>query len=335
MRENFLLKSERILNVCECMPSIFWTCKMKNVSIFSIILVLVSPLVFWGQASTVTVNVYGGNPPSISQVNSTSYQINSVIQEYGTACLQTPSLHVAIIDSQNCTPWGSRWTDQNLNITYNPTHFYNNENNEGTCRNRVERHFIFQQNNASQLSGLERMLEDSVPSGYYVLIYTMMYVSFDDWFIYNPNLFSTLQVLGANSLGNQDSVPMIFFTQKGIPSSTIEMYGQNINDSLSLSLNVGCLPVGMPDNSFDSPDLMVVPNPAQNFIQIKWRGGSFTGPNVRLSLYDQLGNVRVRNIKMNNGLNSIDISLYPNGIYYLILTTDGGTSHATKVIVAR
>ena len=173
-----------------------------------------------------------GSPGNSFEVNATRYQIDLDVMEYA-GCGSTPSLHVAVIDPLTLAPWESN---------YNNLHPENDFGNLMECANgraRPERYFIFRQNNEEEMEGLSAMLEESIPDGYYVLIYTWRYANYNGWEENAPELFDWFAAQGATDVGAaQDSVPFIFFTRMGDPSWTQEAYGSSIDDLIELELEM-------------------------------------------------------------------------------------------------
>lgn len=169
------------------------------------------------------------NASSFSTYAETLWKLNSQIME-SNICTTSPSIHVAVIDPGTMEPWGS------FNNGENVDNQFGNVNNGSACRNRVENYFIFRQNSTAQLQALENMIVNEVPNGHFLLIYTARYAQYDNWQNLYPNLFNTMQSLGSDSIQpGRDNRAFIFFTQKGNPSSTEEVYAQFPNEFITLS----------------------------------------------------------------------------------------------------
>jgi hypothetical protein len=169
------------------------------------------------------------NANSFTSYAETLWKLNSQIME-SNICSTAPSIHVAVIDPSTMEPWGSFNNGQNIDNQFG------NVNNGPACRNRVENYFIFRQNSINQLQALDNMIANEVPEGHYLLIYTARFAQYDNWQSLYPNLFSTMQTLGSDSIQpGRDNRAFIFFTQKGTPSSTVEVYAQFPNEFISLS----------------------------------------------------------------------------------------------------
>lgn len=124
------------------------------------------------------------------------------------------SLHLAVIDGKTLKNWKS---DQ---INMGQANFGNTKSN----------FFIFRQNDPLQMDALTNMLNDSIPSGDYILIWTWYYKLFVDFAPLPINLRTAFQNLGAINMPTiQDSLPFIFIVQKGNPSNIVEVIGDSIN----------------------------------------------------------------------------------------------------------
>lgn len=165
-----------------------------------------------------------GDPSTNFEVFGTRYQIDLDVMDYA-GCGITPALMVAVIDSATLEPWESNYNDEN------PEYDFGNLMSCANSRGRAERYFIFRQNDQSELDGFVDMM-NQVPDGNHILIYTWQFADYDGWAI-APQVFDTFSDLGAFEIGTeQDSVPFVFYTIKGDPSSTLEMYGQASDDYL-------------------------------------------------------------------------------------------------------
>ncbi|MGM0478646.1 MAG: C25 family cysteine peptidase [Bacteroidota bacterium] len=169
------------------------------------------------------------NASNNQQFNDTKWSINGQMAEYNL-CSTTPSLHVAVIDPATMDPWGTYYNGTNAD------HQFGNVNNNGACRNRVEYYFIFRQNSQAQLQALDTMIQNKVPEGHYILIYSSIRGEFDDWENEYPNLFSTMQSMGSDSIQiGRDNRAFIFFTKKGDPSTTQEVFAQYPGEFLTFT----------------------------------------------------------------------------------------------------
>ncbi|MDX1651753.1 MAG: C25 family cysteine peptidase [Brumimicrobium sp.] len=202
---------------------------------------------FEASQGTVSCDVFD-NASNSTQWAQTLWRINGQIAEYDL-CGTDPSLHVAVIDPTTMEPWGT------FNNGVNPDHQFGNVNNGAACRNRVEYYFIFRQNSTAQLQALENMLVNEIPNGHYVLIYSTIRGMFSNWTSLYPNLYTTLQNLGSDSLyAGRDDRAFIFLTRKGDPSFTQETVAQQPGDFISLNAILqGATDFGMESSTVIGP----------------------------------------------------------------------------------
>ena len=193
---------------------------------------------FFSAEVPLKATVYG-SPENTFESSATRYLISGQAMEYA-GCGGTPALHVAVMDSSTLIPWAS-----NYDNTY-PENDFGNVLACANARQRPENYFIFRQNDAAQLQGMVNMIENSVEDGHYLLIYTWQYVDYDGWENNAPEVFDMFANLGANQVGlGQDSVPFIFFMEKGNPESIVEVVGSAIDSYLELeALMTGTLGSG-------------------------------------------------------------------------------------------
>ncbi len=173
--------------------------------------------------------------------------------EASNSCSPTPAMNLAVIDPVSLTPWST----QNYNL--------GNDNNAsaGGCEFPDNR-FMYWSTDANAVKGLEAAL-NSIPNGDYIVMYSFresMLQSFPD----AANLRTLLNKLGADPTINKtsDSVPWIFFVQKGNKASARTIIGVNDSSQISYSVTLSN------NNSFGS---MVSPiiGPAQKWDSISWR----------------------------------------------------------------
>ncbi len=234
---------------------------------------------FQGQKE-LTCNVQG-NASVPSEFNSTKWLYDLTQQDYG-GCGLSPALHVAVIDPTESEVWGTYGQGPSGNYV-NQNHQFGNLNNGNTCRDRVERYFLFRQGNSSQMQDLENMLVNEIPDGHYVLVYTWRFVNYDAWDANNPSLDSLFQSWGSDSIGvGKDSVPFIFLAQKGTPDSTEEVYGDYKDQKISLS---GQIEV----NANSGRILSEVAGPAYRWDALYWDGHPQESPTADSTRIEVLG----------------------------------------------
>ncbi|HVA98595.1 MAG TPA: C25 family cysteine peptidase, partial [Bacteroidia bacterium] len=191
---------------------------------------------FTPTGKTLECDDYGQIPPyyNNTQLYGIEYKLDLDLQDYGGDGV-TPGIMIVVIDPITLVPWGTHYIDNTTSppTNYNPNHSFGNINNLGSSRPRVEYFFEFQQSDVNQMKAMATMLNDSIPNGYYILAYSWIQgkcQSFAD-----PSAYTALQNIGmANVHSIGDSLPFIFFTKKGSPSSSIELVGDSANAALKL-----------------------------------------------------------------------------------------------------
>jgi hypothetical protein len=160
------------------------------------------------------------------QILENAWYLNGFQQEYGI-CTFTPKLHVAIIDRATLEPWATRYLPTNSNLNNN----FGNMNDNGACNPRTSRYFGFNQNSPTQMDAFQNLVENIVPNGNYILIYSPMTTRYDWWKNLNSGIVETFQAMGSDSMSySRLNRPFIFLTRKGDPSFVVEIYSQNYED---------------------------------------------------------------------------------------------------------
>ncbi|MFN5417708.1 MAG: C25 family cysteine peptidase [Flavobacteriia bacterium] len=155
------------------------------------------------------------------------YFIDGQWQEYGI-CSYIPAIHLAVIDPISLNPWHTLGDDG---------HDLGNSN----CRSREEKYFIYYQDSLG-LNTLNNVLRDSIPDGFYIVLYTTVEANYSAWSQYCPGLFVTMANLGATLIhSGQAENSFIFFTQIGAPSNTEELLSTGNNEEFIMNtvLNSG------------------------------------------------------------------------------------------------
>lgn len=149
----------------------------------------------------------------------------------GQGCSNKEALMVGVVDPFDFSTWMSRFDSVGM--------YFGNVNNEGNCRQRQEKYFIFRENYRTQMDSLGSMLANKIPDGHFILVYTFLRLLKDS--VAASTAMDALHSLGANNLYNgtvPDSVPYIFFCKKGDLSSAVEVWGDSANAHISLSVPI-------------------------------------------------------------------------------------------------
>lgn len=194
----------------------------------------------------VSMNTNVGNW-STSSYQNTSITLNGNLLDYGgpDATPGIPAILVAVIDPCSLINWKTPYRE--ITTTQPPDTIYHNEENcfgqyngdpnmcSGTTlmgRNREHGFFVFRYNSSSEMDSLASLLENKIPDGYYIAAYTFIpdnYTSPSSLYgAMTPDLISAFQNLGTTNISSsQPDDGWIIFTQKGLPSSTVELHTPN------------------------------------------------------------------------------------------------------------
>lgn len=150
------------------------------------------------------------------------YLIDGTQMDWG-ACGANHYLNVVVIDPVSLDPWLSSHGS------------YGHYNYPG-CGPEIDKFMCFQSNNANARMNLARFLNDSVPDGHYILIFTFISGNFLSM---EEDLLLAFERLGSSQIRYiQNDLPYIFFTRKGDISSTREVVGNNSDAEISLEANL-------------------------------------------------------------------------------------------------
>src|SRR3989338_6932911 len=250
--------------------------------------------------------------------------------DYSSIYNSVPAVFVCVLDPITLIPWASRF----LNL--NPTHGFGNgnDNPDGIdpticpdCRTRYENYFSFVQSDPAQLNALENMLENEIPDGYYVGVYTTVATEYSNWDLYQPTLYNTFQNLGATVVNNtQPEKPFALFFQKGVPSSMVEDHFGASDSNTSITVTGQVLTI---ENAGVERTPLI--GPALNWGTMYWKRDSvelFATDSVRLLIeaHDISGTIQLTidtlftpNDSILQLNNLVDADLYPYlrlGMYY-------------------
>ena len=227
---------------------------------------------------TLTCDVRNGT--TNSDLN--AYFINGNQMEYDL-CGYSPSLYVAIIDPITHEPWGTRYNGQN------PGNNFGNVNDNGGCRNRVENYFIYRQNNGANLASFQNLVNNIVPDGHYILVYTPLQASYDQWDAIDPGMYTTFAALGSDSIfTGRPNLPFAFFCKKGDQASVVEYCSQDFTDDFVLQATLE----GFDNIGIESTPLI---GPTSNWGNVYWKQdpmepSSMDSTVLTINAYDISGN---------------------------------------------
>jgi len=235
-------------------------------------------------------------------VHYNEYTIDSEQQEYGI-CSFTTSFYVAVIDPVTLEPWGTYncpngYPSCGCPTPLNPDHQFGNANNGcGSCRNRVEKYFIFRQTDATQLTNFQNMIA-AVPDSHYILIYSPMTTIYDQW---DAATFTTFQNLGSDSIvPGRENLPFAFFCRKGNPNTVVEEFAQFQGQDVFLEADL----IGFDYLGQENSTLI---GPASEWGSMYWKQDSLDTPNTDSTV------LYIRCYDIAGGLQQIiDTSFTPN-----------------------
>jgi hypothetical protein len=271
---------------------------------------------------------YGNILQNQSKLYSISYKLD-ITTESSNGCQVTPGVYVAVIDPITLQPWST--DDYNLG----------NVNSNGNGCSNHDKKFIFWDYGAgtNELTSLKNALQgnalpNAIPTGNYILIWTWTEAYFLSWS--DTSLRTELIRLGANPIlrSTPDTVPFVFFVQKGNPSSAITLIGRNANDTLHL---ITTLTNNEDFGTMTSPNI----GPALKWDSLSWSQHLLPGANnqdsVRLNIIgvDPFGNTKtlVKGITpavANMYIQSISTKLYPQ-LQVVLYTKDAITHKADQM----
>lgn len=141
-----------------------------------------------------------------------------------SSCGTTPAMLLVVIDPLNLKIWESNRKKFG--------HF-----NYPNCwvRNRNDLYFIFHAN-ADGLNNLCKIVNNEVPDGYHILIYSFNRINFST---FSQEVLTNFENWGATKIKTiPDNFPYIFYTKKGQKDKSKEVVGQSDKDEIELNVNL-------------------------------------------------------------------------------------------------
>ena len=161
---------------------------------------------------------------SITDYFDIKYSIDGML-DY-SSCGPTNAILIAVIDPETLEPWKSgRETGVYGNI------------NDPKCpsRQREDYYFVYYADSLN-LSFLRDFVQNHIPDGHYILVYTFRNGMFRTEWSKVPNLYETFEAQGATHVrALEDDYPYIFFCRKGDIATALEEVGENSSDYLNFS----------------------------------------------------------------------------------------------------
>ncbi|MFO7868112.1 MAG: interleukin-like EMT inducer domain-containing protein, partial [Bacteroidales bacterium] len=191
------------------------------------------------------------------------YTIDNVIMATSAFPLNTPALHIVVIDSLTAEPWLAN------RGSYGQIYPYR--------FGVVKKYFTFPTGSASGRKNIANFLRNTVPEGNYILVYTYQTAYFDSW---EENITTAFEDLGATlprTLAND--IPYIFFAQKGNITTAKEKAGSTSADDIQLSAE-------FPGNYYKGGVKSTIVGPSHHFEYAVWDGKKSDGSDsTTLSIY--------------------------------------------------
>ncbi len=154
--------------------------------------------------------------------NQTQFRIDGV-KIGSSGCFAYPYITVAVIDPVTLQAWDAKSKN------------FGHHNYSSSCIYKHD-YFEFSPTNEAQKTAFVNFINDSVPTGHYILVYTFISGRFKSW---NENMYAAMEQLGASSVRSQpDSNPYIFFVKKGDPKSAREVPGETSTETIELNVRL-------------------------------------------------------------------------------------------------
>jgi hypothetical protein len=218
--------------------------------------------------TTVQCNVWD-NANSTPTWAGTNWYLNNTEIDYGL-CQTTASIHVAVIDPVTLQPWYTRGLVNGVEV--NSGNNFGNANdlsNSPPCRVRPDGYFIFRQTTAPQRQAFRDMIQNSIPDGHYILIYTPITTRYDLW---EPEMFDLFASLQSDSIiPGRPNRSFIFFGQKGNYLFNKEEVAQFPGELITMNQT-------LPGISSFGMERSVVIGPAESWETVYWKQNSLESP---------------------------------------------------------
>lgn len=155
-----------------------------------------------------------------------AWYIDNDFKDYGCLFGGAPALYVFVIDPVTLQPWRTRFGSEN------PDYGFGNGNDNPTANPGIgqgtasDAYFAFNQSDPAQLAAFSNMIENEIPDGHYVGIYTTPSALYSTWDALYPPIYSTFQnTIGSTLVNNtQPQEPFALFYRNGSPASLVEKH---------------------------------------------------------------------------------------------------------------
>ncbi len=191
------------------------------------------------------------------------FNLDAIVEK--SACGPPSAMLVVVIDPYTMVPWQSNRNNYG-------------QDNYPICpgKNRADNYFDFIIDNTT-LEKMATFIKDTVPDGYYVMLYNFRVGSFSQW---PENAYQALETLGATHIRTMpDNGAYILFSKKGTFPAIEELTG-NIYDTLILNVQI-------PVNFTDGYVYSTLIGPSVGWNTLHWLPYSLENPsrdNLNLSV---------------------------------------------------
>ncbi|UTW64312.1 hypothetical protein KFE98_09290 [bacterium SCSIO 12741] len=187
-----------------------------------------------------------GIPTTGAEWNTIYWSKNGGQQGFASICRGWPSMMIAVIDPGSLESWEVYWVDSSVTpaVHHNPENNFGNfngydlsqPNSRQNCT-MPDKKFMFRVGTPAEMDSMVSMLSKHIPDSFYILAYSGRTPLFKtNW---QNHHFQAFEDLGADSIRFlEDSVPYIFFAQKGKPSSAQEVWGKDPFDFITFTTQI-------------------------------------------------------------------------------------------------
>lgn len=216
-----------------------------------------------------------------------AWSLDNSLVEYAT-CGSTPYIYVGVLDPLTMEPWKTHCPgcgNGNPGASNDdPTMNFGNLNNNGGCRPRYEKWFMFSQSDAASMANFQNMITNGIPDSNYVVIYTPSQTLYHFWDVIAPSTYTMFQNLGFPQINNTNQEkPFAVFFKKGTTSyNQVKIWPQDIvvmtgtpEDGPRLQINAN---IYKPDYAGVEKTPQI--GPAFNWETLYWKRDSLESPST-------------------------------------------------------
>lgn len=253
-------------------------------------------------SSIQTIDLKNGFTPSpLHPEQLAIYQNQNLVDK--CRCNNKNGVYVVVIDSSDANIWmmpggSTRFGAINCDLA-----------------NRDQAGFLFETQDPAKQVAMETMLRDSIPDGYYAIIYTLNDAGADNW---NTSLINYIQSQGSQDIAtlaaSPGGLPWAFFYQKGNPS--FSFMAEEIGSSQADIIDLVCQIQG---DWYKGDMQSTVIGPAQAWYSFHWQTSNLDGIPTDATYVDLYGiepngsRTLIFNdlTQLDTSLTAIDANIYP------------------------